>query len=174
MDLPPEVVDIIEQTLVPLRTLFERVNQECFNDLNELIARLEELNAQQAVNGVNGASAVNLSGNAAIISAQKKRMILDFANRHRERFVKLLVISNWSRRADDVRQLVYLKMWFDRLGTNYLGASDALGYLKRDLHYFKQPNPDIRTALEALSSGTASWIPDVRLDMRIFWRCTHC
>lgn len=162
LNLPPELLANIAASYTPFSILIERIGQECFNDLNEVIGRMADLQVQPAVNGVNGASAVNMSGNPAIISAEKKRLILDFANRHREKFIKLLVISKWSRKIDDVQQLVHLKSWLESRLWEFGDSSQLLGQLKLDLHFFKQPNPDIRTALEALSSGTASSIPDVR------------
>ncbi|KAF2096308.1 MED14-domain-containing protein, partial [Rhizodiscina lignyota] len=159
---PEELLNAIASSFSPLSKLIERVSQECFNDLNDVIGKMADLQGRLQSNGVNGASAVSpVSGDAQVISAEKKRTILDFANKHREKFIKLLVILQWSKRADDVKQLVKVKAWLDQRAFEFENVGSLLGQLKIDLHWFKQPNPDIRTALEALSSGTASWIPDL-------------
>ncbi|MBE7180896.1 MAG: hypothetical protein INR71_06760, partial [Terriglobus roseus] len=169
LDLPDEILDILAQSFSPLSQLIERVAQECFNELNDVLGKMADEDVAvpppqpPAVNGAAPSIAASMNGTGAAVAAsvKKKRLVLDFANRHREKFIKLLVLSQWSRRAEDVQRLVRLKTWLDMRLQDFVQSADSIGILKQNLHTFKEPNPDIRTALETLSSGTASWIPDV-------------
>ena len=45
----------------------------------------------------------------------------------------------------------------------YTDAIDSMAENKRALHNFRLPNPDFKTALEVLTTGKASWMPDVSI-----------
>jgi mediator of RNA polymerase II transcription subunit 14 len=157
-DLPPEIVQITEG-YEPFGKLIARVVQECSNELNEVVDKLSNIAVPPPL--TNGVSHVNGSGNMSQQNLLKKKTWLEFANSNREQFIKLMVISQWSRNADQVKKLIDLMFWSNGQTECYQRASDGLGELKRSLHSFKSPNPDIKTALEVLSTGKASWMPDL-------------
>lgn len=164
LGLPEELLQLIADNYWPMSTLIDRVTQECFNDLTELVGKLEDEGVPHVVNGVGGSAAANVAGQSAAMvaaSVRKKQLLLDFANTHRNKFIRLMVILQWGRRAEEIQKLVKVRQWLNLRLADIFDSADSFGHLKQHLQLFKQPNPDIPTALEALSSGTASWIPDV-------------
>lgn len=164
--LPPEIQHIAEG-YVSMGKLIERVVQLTWNDLTELIEKLADMPVDTQSNSglANGVSTIEHGrlGSESAISLQKRLMWLDFAKTHRDRFIKLAVISQWSKNVADVRMFIDLMCWSNERFTAMEEIARSLGQLKLDLHPFKMPNPDIKTALEVLSTGKASWMPDVSL-----------
>ena len=156
--LPPEILHITEGYL-PLSRLITRLAQDTFNGLNELINEMADMqpaqnNALPYMNGV-GVSQVSQ------INVQKKTRLWDFAQDRRAKFIKILVLSQWSRQADLVGKVIDLNCWLRTQKDIYKLAVDWVGELKRQMGPMKLPSPDLKTALEALSTGKAGWLPDV-------------
>ena len=162
---PPEI-DHITTGFQPMSKLIDRVTQECFNDLVDLITQLADEADQTPAGLVNGTSSSSAgqgsSGTGANDVARRIRM-MEFANKHRERFVKLLVLLQWSRQVDDVSTMIDLWNWYRTQVGYHEEAAEWVGRLRISTSRAKQPNPDIQTALEVLSKGKASWISDVCL-----------
>jgi mediator of RNA polymerase II transcription subunit 14 len=91
----------------------------------------------------------------------KKTSILNFAMREHRKWVKALVITEWSRKADMVSQLIDLRFHLQGQEVLFTGALDVMGHVKRDLTFARMPSPDLKTALQVLSTGEAAWMPDV-------------
>lgn len=151
-----------------LSTLITRLVQETFNGVTDLINELSDLQVSQssmnlpynqAYSQING----NLPVNNSHVNIQKKLRILNFAQDYRAQFIKILVLSNWSRQAQEISKVIDLKIWLDGQKRLFEDATWWMGELKRTLGPRKMPNPDIKTALEALSLGKASWLPDVKI-----------
>jgi Mediator complex subunit MED14 len=162
-ELPPEIQHITEG-FVSMGKLIERVVQLTWNDLTELIEKLADMPIDTQSNSslANGVSTEHgRLGSESAISLQKRLMWLDFAKRHRDRFIKLAVVSQWSKNVEDVRMFIDLMCWSNERFTAMEDIARSLGQLKLDLHPFKMSSPDIKTALEVLSTGKASWMPDV-------------
>ncbi|KAI9876507.1 MAG: mediator complex subunit [Pleopsidium flavum] len=162
--LPPEIEHITFGYL-PLSKLITRLVQESFNDLTEVINDMSAMQIPQQTPQVNSNYLSHVNGNmmgaASQTNVQKKLRMLNFAQDRRAQFIKLLVLSQWSRQAGDVSKAIDLKVWLDRQKGLYEDAGGWMGELKRNLGPAKMPNPDLRTALEVLSTGKASWLPDV-------------
>ncbi|KAG8532664.1 uncharacterized protein KY384_002541 [Bacidia gigantensis] len=94
-------------------------------------------------------------------NVQKKVRMFDLANSRRAQFIKLLVLSRWARHADNISKVIDLRVWLTDKQTAFQSAVDWMGELKRKLATIKEPSPDTNTALEILSLGRASWIPDL-------------
>lgn len=163
--LPPEIEHITFGYL-PLSKLITRLVQESFNDLTQVINDMSAMQIPQQTqqgspnytnNHVNG----NTTAASSQINVQKKLRLLDFAQDRRAQFIKLLVLSQWSRQAGDVGKAIDLKVWLDKQKSLYDDAGGWMGELKRNLGPAQMPNPDLRTALEVLSTGKVSWLPDV-------------
>lgn len=166
LDLPPEILHVTQDHYHPLGQLMSRAAQLCYNELIDNINKMAELHVPQQVNGtvpngVNNHVTVNGAGDASENSIRKKTGWLEFANKHRERFIRMLVLSQWSRNADELGRLIDVKVWCDKLQWDYAGASEALAELKFAMEKAPVPNPDIKTAFEVLSTGKAPWMPDV-------------
>ncbi|KAL8799758.1 MAG: hypothetical protein Q9182_005664 [Xanthomendoza sp. 2 TL-2023] len=150
--LPPEILHIAEGYL-PLSNLIARVVQETFNGLTEVIHGLSELQIPQ----VNGPAPANHSQ----ANVQKKLSLLSFAQDRRAKFIKILVLSQWSRQAKSISKVIDLKIWLSNQAKLYDDACNWMGWLKRFMAQERMPNPDLQTALEALSLGKVSGLPDL-------------
>ncbi len=163
--LPPEMQHITLGFL-PLSTLIARLVQETFNGLTEVIDEMSDMqvslasqhtpfhNAKTQING-------NGIGNSTKVNIEKKLRMLEFAQNRRAQFIKILVLSQWSRQAEEMTKVIDTRFWLQEQGQHFDGAIHWMGDMKRFLIPIKMPNPDIKTALEALSLGKASWLPDL-------------
>ena len=95
-------------------------------------------------------------------SIDKKLRALKFAQDAHTEMTKALVITNWSRRSEDVSKLIDLKVHLDTQKSHYDYAVHELAEIKRTLGQARLPNPDLKTAVAVLSTGKASWMPEVR------------
>jgi mediator of RNA polymerase II transcription subunit 14 len=161
LELPPELVHITNYT--PLSTLFSRVAQECFNDLTETLTKMADLPVTQQPGLTNGASGhtVNGAGNTTVNNTRKKQIMMEFAEQHRTRFVKLLVLSSWSRQSETVQRLVDVSNWQNQQTWHYFNVVDAMGNLKREMEHATLKSPDIETALHVLATGKTPWLSTV-------------
>ncbi|KAK5675939.1 mediator complex subunit, partial [Elasticomyces elasticus] len=140
--------------------LINRSAQQCWNDLSDLITELAEIQISpqdQSAVSANGKSA----GNQSSENVQKKLRMLDFAHAKRGEFIKLLVLSQWSRQAADVSRLIDLQGFIRTCHQSYGGALQWVGDMKRDLVRAQVANPDLKTALEVLSRGKVVAMSDL-------------
>ncbi|KAI9756374.1 MAG: peptidylprolyl isomerase fpr4 [Chaenotheca gracillima] len=162
-ELPPEI-EHITFGYQPLHKLTQRLVQESFNDLTAVIDDMAAMPALQPAakhSGYSNAHAMTNGDGASTANAQKKMRLMDFVQKRRAQFIKLLVLSQWSREAVNVGKVIDLRVWLEGQRRAYEDAGWFLGDLKRTLEPAKLPNPDIKTALEVLSSGKAPWLPDL-------------
>ncbi|KAF9887579.1 mediator complex subunit [Aspergillus nanangensis] len=158
---PPALAQIT-QGFFPFSKLINRSVQQCWNDLSDLVTELAEIQvtsqdaASLAVN-TNGKSL----GNQSSENTQKKLRILDFAHSKRAEFIKLLVLSQWSRQASDVSKLIDIQNFIRTRHQAYTTALQCIGDMKRDLVQAQVANPDLRTALEVLSRGKVASMPNL-------------
>ncbi|KAI9701888.1 MAG: mediator complex subunit [Candelina mexicana] len=164
-ELPPEIMHITAG-YQPLSRLIVRLAQDTFRNLIEVIGTMAEMpmpqqtpqansyyiNNHMSTNGVNGRASNSIA---------KRQLLLEFGQDRRAQFIKLLVLSQWSQKATDVSKVIDLKVWLDNQRYQYNDAGTWLGEMKRNLAPARVPNPDLRTSLEILSTGNASWLPDL-------------
>ena len=160
-----------------LGDLISRVTQECFNELSKTVDKTSQIQrgaqpTHALVNGVNSHAGVNGVGINSRTNQEKKKELLDFANTHREKFIKLMVLTDWSRKVEDVRKMLDLGWWTEHQFCHYDNAKFMLADIHARLQGFKLRNPDIKTALEVLSTGKAPWMPEVNRSRYIY--CSHC
>jgi mediator of RNA polymerase II transcription subunit 14 len=149
----------ITQGFFPFGTLVNRSVQECWNELSELIAELATIQVPASVGSMptNGKPA----GNQSSENVHKKLRLLDFAHAKRAEFIKLLVLSQWSRQAADVSRLIDIQGFIRTRHQSYDAALQYVGEVKRDLVRAQVANPDLKTAVEVLSKGRVASLPDV-------------
>ncbi|KAL2374366.1 hypothetical protein RJ035_006042 [Blastomyces gilchristii] len=153
--LPPELVHI-SQGFFSLGHLINRAAQQCWNDLTDLITELADPQstathvAAPPISTTNGKYTPSQS---ATENAQRKLRILEFAQAKRADFIKILVLSQWSRRAADVSRLIDIQAFIRMRYDCYNGAILSIGEMKRDLIRAQTANPDLAMALEVLSTG---------------------
>ncbi|KAF1988360.1 MED14-domain-containing protein [Aulographum hederae CBS 113979] len=165
--LPPEV-ESIALAFLPMKMLINRVSQQCLDDALAVMDRLAEVEDGAGGSRINGAN--GFSHGMAALSPQKKAQILEFASRYRQRFIKLTVVSRFGRGLAPVVALnkvnfasVHRVVQHDILRMQeypppVLAFRDAITATKK----INQRSADIHTALEVLSTGKASWLPDMR------------
>lgn len=164
-EMPPEI-EHITVGYQPLSKLVMRLSQETFNDLKEVIEAMADMSTSQTSDDhnhykpINSSAAVNGNDDSPL-NIQKKMRLMNFVQERRAQFIKVLVLAQWSRQSQGVSKVIDLKVWLDKQRFLYDEAGYWLGDLRRSLDPAKMPNPDLRTALEVLSTGRTSWLPDV-------------
>jgi mediator of RNA polymerase II transcription subunit 14 len=157
-DLPDEIVHITEG-FVPLSLLLTRLAQTTHNSLQDKIVELAKM--PTPVGAVNGNSTHPAGDDASNENLRKKSALLNFAQEMHAKWVKALVIAEWSRKSEMVSKLIDLKWHIDQQRILYDTMLDQIVHVKRDLTYARVPSPDLKTALQVLSTGSAPWMPDV-------------
>ncbi|KGO43842.1 Mediator complex, subunit Med14 [Penicillium expansum] len=149
----------ITQGFFPFGTLVNRSVQECWNELSELITELATIQVPTSGGSIptNGKPA----GNQSSENVHKKLRLLDFAHAKRAEFIKLLVLSQWSRQAADVSRLIDIQGFIRTRHQSYDAALQYVGEVKRDLVRAQVANPDLKTAVEVLSKGRVASLPDL-------------
>lgn len=158
--LPPEIQHIT-QGYQPLSKLFQRTVQLCFNSLTELINSLADLPDGPQQNGNLSPIHHSQGDGTSRENLHKKSQWLHFANSQRERFIKLLVLLQWSRRIDDISRAIDVGFFLSQRSQDFEDARIAMGEIKREMESLRLPAPDIEGALEALTTGKSSRMPDV-------------
>ncbi|KAK3069058.1 mediator complex subunit [Teratosphaeriaceae sp. CCFEE 6253] len=140
-----------------LGTMIDRLAQQCFIDLN---AALNKMTAEgQPADGAPKADGPVVD--TAEISLGKKRHLMDFAHDQRDRFTKTLVLSDWSRNAEDMAKFIDIKVWQEKQRSAYNLAGNAIANTKLSAINFKVPAPNIEGAMELLATGKAAWVSDM-------------
>jgi mediator of RNA polymerase II transcription subunit 14 len=162
-ELPPEIAHISQEHYHPLSTLLLRISQETYNDLTETLSAMAEMPLGPQTNGVmtNGAGAHRAQENEDT-NRRKKLLLMKFAQDNRAKFIKLLVLTEWGKKASaNVSKLIDLYAWAT-------AQKDYINFLPHAIENIKilsnaaaERNPDIATAIEVLSTGKAQWMPSL-------------
>jgi len=159
--LPPELAHITAN-FQPLSRLLERSAQECYNNLDETITTLADIPShvdEKVLAHPENFKNIVVSSN----DAQKRLRWLEFGKAQRERFVKLLVLTRWSRQVDDVGKVIDLFNWMNIQSNIFSEVDESMAQLRRWLDGEKVPAPDLETALEVMATGTWTRLPHVGL-----------
>ncbi|EON97931.1 putative mediator of rna polymerase ii transcription subunit 14 protein [Phaeoacremonium minimum UCRPA7] len=158
-DLPEEIVHIT-QNFMPLGLLLTRLAQKSHNAIQDKILEMAKMPLPQVMNG-NSDTHSNPLDDTSEENLAKKTALLHFVQDLHAKWVKALVITEWSRKADLVSKLIDLKAHIDVQMFKYDGALDQIVDVKRNLLYARLPNPDLKTALQVLSTGDVPWMPEL-------------
>ncbi|KAL9095528.1 MAG: hypothetical protein Q9165_002399 [Trypethelium subeluteriae] len=165
--LPPELQHF-EESYLPLSTLIERVAQQCYNGLEDVIQQMAEKpkdEAQQSgapiVNGIGHHNGTNAGSQLSKEDLRKRTLLMTFARDQRDKLIKLMVLTQWSRQIGDITKLIDIFNWLLSQMRTHEEAARWTGQIRLNMLGEKQSNPDIRTALEVLTSGKASWMPEL-------------
>lgn len=150
----------ITQGFFPFGMLLNRAVQQCWVDLSELITELAAIQVSTE-NHLTSVTNGKAPGNQSPENMHKKMRILDFAHAKRAEFIKLLVLSQWSRQAAEVSRLIDIQSFIRTRHQAYTSAVQFVGEMKRDLVRAQVANPDLKTSLEVLSRGRVATLPDV-------------
>ncbi|KAF1928804.1 MED14-domain-containing protein [Didymella exigua CBS 183.55] len=155
-ELPPEIAHIGSEAYHPLSKLLARVAQECYNALEEALHKMSGMSIGQQPNG----AAINGAQDSPEVNKRKKLLLLKFAQENRAKFIKLLVLTEWGQKsAIDVGKVIDVYSWAREQVTHMDFVDKQMEEIKVLSGTARENNPDIRTALEILSTGKASWIP---------------
>jgi mediator of RNA polymerase II transcription subunit 14 len=164
--LPPELEHVALELFHPLGKMLLRIGQECYNDLNDVLQKMADVAPNMRPNGgmTNGHSIANGGGDGAEVSRQKKLLLMHFAQVNRAKFIKMQVLAEWGRRcAVDISKCIDLLQWQKEQVAHMDSVDEIMELTKVWSSEARDPNPDIRTAMEILATGKADWIPDVSL-----------
>lgn len=163
-ELPPAITHIGPEAYHPLSKLLARVAQECYNALEDTLHKMSGMSLGQQTNGAmtNGVAPQDNPE----VNKQKKLLLLKFAQENRAKFIKLLVLTEWGQKsAYDIAKVIDLYSWAKEQAAHMDFVDEQVNQIKILSAYARENNPDIRTALEILSTGKASWIPTVRMSI---------
>lgn len=153
---PPEIAKIGPEAYHPLSKLLARMAQECYNGLEETLHKMSDTLLGEQANGA-------LLKDNLEVNKRKKMLLLKFAQDNRAKFIKLLVLTEWGQKsAFDIGKVIDLYAWAKEQAAHMDFADEQINQIKILSAYARENNPDIRTALEVLSTGEAPWIPTVR------------
>ncbi|GAP83425.1 putative mediator of RNA polymerase II transcription subunit 14 [Rosellinia necatrix] len=159
-DLPDEIQHIT-QGFIPLRLLLCRLAQQTQNELGDEIMALAKMPLPSSVMNGNGVGADASVDDNSPENLNKKVRLLNFVQEKHGEWVKALIIVNWSRKAEPVSKLIDLMHHINKTRAVYQASLDYMINIRRDLTYARIPNPDLRTALQVLSTGQAPWMPEL-------------
>lgn len=159
---PPKITHIGPEAYHPLAKLLARIAQECYNGLEDTLHKMSGMSLNQQSNGAmtNGVA----TQDDPEVNKRKKLLLLKFAQENRAKFIKLLVLTEWGQKsAADIGKVIDLYSWAKEQAAHMDFVDEQVNQIKILSAYARENNPDIRTALEVLSTGKASWIPTVRI-----------
>jgi mediator of RNA polymerase II transcription subunit 14 len=161
--ITPYEIPHITQGFFPFGTLVNRAVQNCWNELSELISELATIQVPPDHSTAHGAVAKS-PGNQSAQNMHKKLKILEWGHSKRAEFIKLLVLSDWSRQASEVSRLIDIQGFIRTRHQAYSNAMNFVGVMKQDLVRAQVANPDLKTALEVLAKGRVASLPDVSFE----------
>ena len=156
---PPELFHI-EQGFVPFQTVAERVAQETHNTMDELIEALADPDFPPTYEKDNRGHGIP-SRILHDVNTTKKNKLWDFAQLWRSKFIKLMVLSQWSRNAEAVSKIIDISNFLYTQRSQYQHVCGWMMELKRLLASDKLPAPDLKTAIEVLTTGKVAGGPNV-------------
>ena len=168
-DLPPEIAHIT-QGYEPLSRLLTRTAQRTHQRLSSTILELAQMPVPGAAVNGNGAHQAALE-DSSVDNVNKKLKLLKFAQNAHAEWTKALVITSWSRRAEEISKAIDLKVHLDNHKFYYQSAFHEMSEAKRSLIHARLPNPDLKTAIAVLTTGKAPWMPDVCLSLLLSFSC---
>lgn len=152
--LPPELRHL--DCGLPLGTLIERVAELCHRGVEDMVLSLEKRPLPMAT------GMPLYTGNKPDVNQQKKKELMEVVNKHRTKFVKLMVLIQWSEQAaKQMGQMIDIKTWFQELQECYDNSAKELAVIKKGLQTLKIQSPDMETALAVLSTGKVPWMTDI-------------
>ncbi|KKA27454.1 hypothetical protein TD95_005444 [Thielaviopsis punctulata] len=163
-DLPPEIVHISEG-FVPLARLVTRLAQLTHNQLMDKIRQVAAMPApapappSSTVSSAPGSHQKEEFDQSNESVARKVALNTAIQKMH-GRWIKTLVIADWSRKSGDVSKLIDLNTHLRLMMQEYEMRLDQMINVKRDLTFARLPSPDLKTALHVLSTGDGSFFPD--------------
>lgn len=161
MDELPDELQHITTGILPLDVILTRLAQFSHAMLQDQILTLASKPLPQSLPNGNASYQPTGAEDTSPESVEKKVLFLNFIQELHTKWVKTLVITEWSKKADQVGKLIDIRSHLiAKLELFNSGFWDMIK-TKQDMLWAKVPSPDLKTALEVLATGEASWMPDV-------------
>ena len=144
-----------------LGKLIVRASQQCYYDLNRTLDEMSAVPIDPPTTQLSNGATPHAVEDTYEASLTKKRLIMDFSNNQRDRFTKLLVLTDWARNAEEKARLIDVKVELDKQRGYFERAENAILEIKRKMRAARVPAPNIEGAMEILATGKASWVPDM-------------
>lgn len=140
-----------------LGKLMIRTAEKCWVELDQVIKDMAARPVAQLPPGANGTVPEHDNDE---VSLAKKRDLMKFAQSQRDRFMKVLVISDWAQDAEAFAGIIDVNAQLGKTNACHAAATSAVGEMKLAMNHAKMPNPNIEGALELLSTGKSHGLPD--------------
>lgn len=148
------------EEIIPLSLILTRLAQFSYGRIHDTIHALASKPLPQpAANGAAGNYQYTGAEDPSEESKEKKSIWARTAEELHHKWVKALVITEWGKKAPEVGTLIDIKCHLHDEAQHIDQIFRALIGFKQSLHNARVPSPDLKTALEVLSSGEASWMP---------------
>ncbi|KAK5946719.1 mediator complex subunit [Knufia obscura] len=155
-ELPEEILEMLrripEDAYVPTSRLVERAAQECWSDLVALLDVLAKIQ--------NGEDMRNPEKRVKE-EKDKKQKLWDFAEKHKQVLIKLLVILQWSPQSGENRVTIALNFYLHELRRSFISANDQLFEWINYIVTRHDAAPDLDTAMTILAAGRIENLPDL-------------
>lgn len=158
---PPPELEHISNGYIPLSKLLTRVSEHAQDAMRTTINDLARYPLPSSAMNGNAARLAHNGDDNSHENINKKKRLLDFAQDTHTKFTKALVLTQWGRKSEQVSKVIDLRLHLWKQSGHYDQLFGSLATLKRGLGYMRVRNPDLHTAVEVLSTGKTSWIPDV-------------
>ncbi|KAK1834841.1 glucose-6-phosphate dehydrogenase [Podospora conica] len=157
----PEEIPHISTDILPLNLILSRLAQYSHGRLEETITTL----ASKPIppNSANGNGHYQSAGgeDASQESVEKKALLLSTLQDLHTRWVKALVIANWSKKAEGVSRLIDIRAHLASKLDEFSQTFFTMIHNKQELRWAKLPSPDLKTALQVLRAGEVSYMPEL-------------
>lgn len=160
MDEVPDELEHITDEMVPLDLFLTRLAQYSHSILQDELVTLASKPLPQNLPNGNTSHHGGGAEDTSPESLEKKTHILNFLQALHTKWVKALVITEWSKKADQVGKLIDIRTHLARKLDLFITSFGELISLNWELHCAKLPSPDLKTALEVLTNGEVSWMPE--------------
>jgi len=156
-EVAPKLEDISD-SYIPFGTLLQRMAQQTYFDLEQTIDAMADVQISEPVTNGLGTQPLTDTSSASV---DKKIRMMNFAQTHKDRYIKAWVLSQWGQNIKDIDRTIQLSMWIRQQDESTHLAADGIINLKHNMIAAKMPNPNIEGALQVLSTGKAPWMPDL-------------
>ena len=161
MDDLPEEIPHITADILPLNLILARLAQASHAKLLDTIMALSAKPLPQSVANGNGQYHFAGAEDTSQESLDKKALLLTTIQELHTKWVKALVIANWSKKAEGVSRLIDIRAHLASKLEEFTRLFFIMVHNKQELHWAKVPGPDLKTALQVLSTGEVSYMPEV-------------
>ncbi|KAK3989179.1 mediator of RNA polymerase II transcription subunit 14 [Cladorrhinum sp. PSN332] len=156
----PDELEHITADIIPIDLFLTRLAQYSHSTLQDQILALSSKSLPQNLPNGNASHHPAGAEDTSPESLEKKTMLLNHLQTLHTKWVKALVIIEWSKKADQVGRLIDIRQHLFQKMELFTSSFWGLVSLNNDSQHAKVPSPDLKTALQVLTEGEVSWMPE--------------